>query len=172
MTPDCKEYLEFWQQDSRKAEDVIQRICELHYEGKDKGNGVSFDCRHRHDAVNYTLNGEVELDGKSYRFTIRDGNWDGTVVEEWGTEETVGLYTPPPPPMFDMVPVDDSLESRRPHMWQVYLAWKKEPWFKEIIKSYAYDSHFAPGLKTEQYWRGKAAQKGLKIVQVESEVTR
>jgi hypothetical protein len=164
---DCQEFLDFCKADEKRANAILSRICEAHYAGGESVNEVSFDCRHKHDACNYTLNGCVKDGEEEFRFTIDDGNWNGTVVREWGTEENVGLYEPPPPPMYDMVPIDDSLEQTRPQMWKVYLMWKKEEWFKEILSSYAYDAHFAPGLKTEQYWRGKAKAKGLKIVMKE-----
>lgn len=170
MTCDCKTFIDFYEQNPALAEETLQRICELHYAGEDKGNGIRFDCRHAHDAINYVLNGSIQIGEQSYRFTVEDGNWRGTVVREWGTEETVGLYKPPPPPIYDMVPVDDHLQSHNPALWKVYLAWKKEPWFAELLGGYAYDAHFAPGTKTEQYWRDKAAKKGLKIVSIETEV--
>jgi hypothetical protein len=161
---DCQSFLDFWKADPQRAESLLSRICEAHYAGNEKEEGIVFDCRHQHNACNYTLNGSVKDGNQEFRFTIDDGNWNGTVVREWGTDENVGLYQPPPPPVYDMVPIDESLEQSRPHMWKVYLAWKKEKWFQEMLRSYAYDSHFAPGLKTEQYWRGKAKEKGLKIV--------
>jgi hypothetical protein len=45
--------------------------------------------------------------------------------------------------------------------------WRMEPWFAEIIRSYAYDKHFAPGGRTETYYRDKAQSKGLRIVSKE-----
>jgi hypothetical protein len=164
MRSDCKPFLAFCEANPDKWEDLLQRVCEAHYANDENAEGISFDVRHMHDAVNYTINGSVEFEGKQYRFTIDDGNWNGTVVREWGDEETVGLYEPPPPTQYDMIPLDPHLKVKRPHMWKVYLLWRKEEWFKELIRSYTYDSHFAPGGKTETYWRDRAKAKGLRIV--------
>ncbi len=164
MRTDCKSFMSFCESNPDKWESLLQRICEAHYANDEKSEGICFDVRHMHDAVNYTINGSVEFEGKQYRFTIDDGNWNGTVVREWGDEETVGIYEPPPPTLYDMVPSDPYLKVRRPQMWKAYLLWREEPWFKELIGKYAYDAYFAPGGKTESYWRGKAAEKGLRIV--------
>ncbi len=161
---DCQAFLEFCEENPGKWEDLLQRICEAHYANDKKAEGIHIGVRHMHDAVNYTINGSVEFEGKTYRFTIDDGNWNGTVVREWGDEETVGIYQPPPPPRYDMVPIDTSLKTARPQMWKVYLLWREERWFQELIEKYSYDKHFAPGTKTETFWRRKAAEKDLQIV--------
>jgi hypothetical protein len=163
---DCKAFVAFCEANPDKWEDLLERIIDA-FCSQQKTDGICFDVIHQHNACNHTMDGSIDIEGKTYRFTIDNGDWAGTVVREWGDEETVGLYTPPPPPQYDMVPIDPSLKATRPSLWKVYLAWRKEPWFAEIIRSYAYDKHFAPGGRTETYYRDKAQSKGLRIVSKE-----
>lgn len=148
------------------SENLLQTICEAIYADRNE-NGVRIIDKCRHDAINCTATGILEHDGQEFKFVIEDGDWNGTVIREWGDPETVADYEHPKPPVYDMVPTNPNLKEERPAMWGVYLIWKTQEWFQEILKDYAYDRHFAPGSKTEQYYREKAAQKGLRIVRSE-----
>ena len=144
------------------SEESLTRICEAHW--YKSGSGVKFIDIHQHDACNHTLSGTIDVGGVEYGFIIDNGNWAGTVVRAWGDPEDVGVYDPgPPPEMATFVPVDDSLSETSPGLFNVYLAWRKESWFVEKERGYNYDRHFAPGGKTESYYRDWAAKKGMKI---------
>lgn len=149
------------------SDETLSRICEAHYARKTDGEkrfGVKFSDVHRHDAVNYTLSGTVEINGVEHGFIIDDGNWNGTVVRSWGDPEDVGIYDPgPPPEMRTFIPADDSMFFDRPGMFSVYLHWRKQNWFKDKERGYNYDRHFAPGESTEKHYREWAANKGMKV---------
>jgi hypothetical protein len=141
------------------SEEVLERICDAHWNGQDI-NGVVFLDKYRHDAINYTLSGTVEVDGKVYGFIIDDGNWDGTVVRAWGDPEDVSIYQPSPREPLTFVPKNHHLEGLA---LQKYLLLRKSDWFKKIVGEMNYDMHFAPGTKTTSYYREWAEKKGLTI---------
>lgn len=144
------------------TEEILTRICEAHWNGC-KGEGIHFSDVYQHDAINHTLSGTIEADGVSYGFIIRNGNWNGTEVLEWGLEDDVGSYQhPEPPEPITFVPNDPHLFARSPEMFKVYGMWRKEKWFTEKVGGYNYDRHFAPGGKTETYYREWAAKRGMK----------
>ncbi len=159
---------EFGQQ---AAEDVMTAICESHWNQPKMYQadhaGVTFTEIHEHDAINHTLSGRIEWQGIEYGFIVRNGNWDGTTVLEWGLAEDVGRYVPPQPTVYVCVPRNSVGFLNTLHGFymfrDVFLAWKKEEWVKEIERSYNYDRHFQPGSKTETYWQAKAGQRGLKL---------
>lgn len=143
-------------------EEVLQEICETFYHHLNPvvDGRVRIDVVHQHDAINYSFSGSIKLEDGDYGFIIQDGNFNGTVVEEWGKADDVGMYIPPEPsePM-SFVPIDPNLPKG---LQKVYLKWRKEPWFKEKEGGYNYDRHFAPGGKTEEYYKKWAATRGLK----------
>ena len=150
---------------SEPDNETLSRICEAFY-SRQKGmqNGVRIDDIYRHDAINYTFSGVAEIGGIEYGFIIDDGNWNGTELREWGLAEDIGGYQPPPPlEPLTFIPSDDSLAWERPHMFGVYLMWRKEAWFAEQERNYAYDRQCQPGRFVENHYRNWAAQKGMKI---------
>ena len=146
--------------------DILGRIVDAHWNYSTHGNssGVEFRDIHQHDACNHTLSGTVDVDGTLYGFIIESGNNWGTVVHEWGLADDIGTYQPPPPPEpFTFVPADPNLPITRPGMFQVYLEWRKEEWFKAKEREYRYDRHFQPGGFVEKHYREWAAKKGMTI---------
>lgn len=161
---DCKAFLAFCE---RVGDDVatsfLQELCDMEWHGDKKSGDISISSSHRHDMVNFTHSGTFTHDGVEYGFVIDNGNWNGTVVREWGPADDVAEYEPPKPTYWTFVPSDPSMKEDRPFMWEVYLAWRKTEWFNEKVRGYNYDKHFAPGGKTETYYREWAAKKGMKI---------
>ena len=151
---------------SEPNEDALERIANAQWSlGNKKGtcDGVTLLEVYQHNVCNHTLSGTVEVDGQVYGFIIDSGDWSGTVVRAWGDPEEVGVEPEPEPPEpRTFVPNDDDLAWSRPGMFGVYMAWRKEPWFVEMERSYNYDRHFAPGGKTEGYYRDKASKRGMK----------
>lgn len=151
---------------SEPTEEALERIANAQWTlGNDGGthDGVTMLSVYQHNACNHTLSGTVEVDGQTYGFIIDSGDWNGTVVQAWGDPEDVGVAPEPEPPEpRAFVPRDDDLAWKRPGMFGVYMAWRKETWLKDLERSYNYDRHFAPGGKTESYYREKAAKRGLK----------
>lgn len=142
------------------TDEALERICDAHWNSG--GEGVKFRDIHQHNACNHTLSGTIEIDGTEYGFIIQNGDWNGTVVDKWGLADDVGTYKPEPPTLFTFVPMDDTLRTSKPHMWQVYLAWRKEKWFQDKERAYNYDRHFQPGGAIENHYREWAAKKGMK----------
>lgn len=168
MTYDCDSFVAFSKEcGDALAEDILTRVCEAHWSVDHKRYGVEFRDIHQHDACNHTLSGTIDVGGVEYGFIIDNGNWAGTVVREWGLADDVGTYDPPKPIIYTLVPKNPLLRFDAPGLWSVYLAWRGEKWFEEIVRGYNYDRHFAPGGKTEGYWKAKADQRGLKIAPTE-----
>lgn len=165
----CQEFQAFESRfGAQVAEDVLERICDAHWSsGKDKSaSGVVLTGTHAHNACNHTLTGHFDHEGETFHFVVDNGDWAGTVVQEFGTSEEAGQYEPPAPAQYTFAPRDDALEHKRPAMYQVYLAWTQTSWFKEKLAAYHYDRHFQPGCVVEQQYSDWAASKGLKIVRV------
>lgn len=142
--------------------DVMEKIADAMWERQPR-HGVTFRDIHQHNACNHTASGDIEYQGETFGFVIESGDRSGTVILEWGPSEDVGTYQPEPPTIYTFVPQEDNLKETRPGLWAVYLAWTKQPWFQEKERGYNYDRHFAPGGKTESYYRDWAATKGMKI---------
>lgn len=145
--------------------EVLDRIANAQWSlGSNGGlvDGVTLLDIQQHNACNHTLSGVIEVDGESYGFIIDSGDWNGTVVRAWGDPDDVGVAPEPEQSEpITFVPRSAALSITSPAMWRVYLAWRKEPWFREMERSYNYDRHFHPGSKTERHYREKAGRRGL-----------
>jgi len=150
------------------GDDRLSAICEAYYtNGSEAGTygDITFSDIVRHDAINATLYGYFAHDGEEICFQIDDGNWAGTVVREFGEDTNL---TPPAGHtrrLFDTGPGigHGSLPSRTA-LLDLYLGWTQGahmPEFRKMESDYAYDAHFAPGLKTSTHYRDWATQKGL-----------
>jgi hypothetical protein len=144
--------------------DFMERLADLSWSGDRVSADGSIritDC-YQHNAANHTYSGTLSHAGEEFGFIIEQGDRNGTLVRDFGPADDVGTFDPPEPELYTFVPADDELKTKRPEMYAVYLAWTKEEWFKEKVRGYNYDRHFAPGGKTETYYREWAAKKGLK----------
>lgn len=158
------------------AYELLERICEAHcrmqkrldWNGGTAGDGVKFSNIYKHDVCNYTLSGQIEFAGETYYFIIDNGNYDGTVVREFGGIDDVSIYKPPKPIQFMFVPEDDDLKEKRPSMYKVYQNWTKEKWFIEQLAKYHYDRYFQPGNAIETHYKKWVASKGMKIVTIKN----
>jgi hypothetical protein len=148
----CNAYHDYWKPAKTSVEPSHIKLTEVH----------------RHDAVNYTISGTVLWDGVEYGFILNDGNWNGTDMQKWGLAEDVEPYVPEPPTIYTMVPTTDNLfyagNLGYVKFGQLYLKWRTEEWFMDLVRGYNYDRHFSPGIVTETHFKEKAAKKGLKFV--------
>lgn len=171
MSADCQSWLQFCEKFGDAASDeVMTRIADASWSYDKKREDVQFCQRHQINACNHIYGGRVLHEGIWYVFVLESGDRNGTVVMEWGDEdadEVSGYFEEPRPTVYKLVPRDDGLVYSSA-MFRAYLAWTKEKWFSEMESGYNYDRHFAPGGKTEQYWRDKAGTKGLKYVASET----
>jgi hypothetical protein len=166
LVKDCPEFLKFCERFGEDAGDeVLTRICNAQWNGG-KGKGIEFLDVHQHDVCNHTITGTIEHEGETFGFIIHNGNWNGTEVEAWGDPEDVGYYAPPKPTFYTYAP-KKRREDMLSGLLQVYQLWTKEKWFQDKVRGYNYDRHFAPGGKTESYYRDWAETKGMRVVTME-----
>lgn len=169
MDLDCTAFAAFCREHGDDAaEDVLTRICEAQWCGDWARFGIEIRDIHQWNACNHTISGEIEVKGVQYGFIVDNGDWAGTVVQEWGLADDVGTFDPPEPTIYTLIPKNPLLRFDSPGLWSVYLAWRGQSWFEEIVRGYNYDRHFAPGGKTESYWSAKADQRGLKLAPTEN----
>lgn len=153
-------------------EDVLTMICEsAHGQKHDAVTILDID---RLDAINVRVEGILQWNDEEYSFHVEDGNWNGTVIREW---EGVGeAFERHKPTVYALQPnlglVSKAVESNRGAFliakWDAFLTRAD---VKEIPNKYMYDKHFAPGGKTETYWKEAAAKHGFVIV-TEDEASR
>ena len=155
-------------------DDVAERITEAFW-SRQNGGEKRFDVRfidiHQHNACNHTMTGIVVVDGIDYGFVMESGDWNGTVVKEYGPAEEcsqVYSYEPPPETRFKLVPKDDMLEQSNPAKYAIALKWIQQPHIQEKLQSYHYDRHFQPGCVIETHYKEWANKLGMKFV-VDSE---
>lgn len=143
-------------------EDIELEICEAFYSlnaRRGKIGRVSINQVQQHNASNHTFGGEIEIDGKFYGFVIDNGDSCGTVVREW--DNCDGYFDEVEPTYYTFIPANPELKETSPIIYGVYLQWRKTEWFQEKERGLNYDRHFAPGIKTEEYYRDWAAAKGM-----------
>lgn len=145
------------------GDDMLSAICEARYAGEDGGDRFSFTDVVKHDAINVTMYGYID---NEIGFVIRDGNWDGTVVESYGPDTSTVVPEGHYARLFDVGPglrANRSL-TQRTGLLTVYVSWIRGDGVKDIQKvehDYAYDAHFAPGGKTTEHYDKIARSRGL-----------
>lgn len=149
------------------TDEILERICDvsynLHAQPGTDGN-IKITDVHQHNACNHTFSGTITIENIEYGFVIENGDWAGTVVKEWGLAEDIGTYTPPEPgEQLTFIPNNMHLKTENPALFKVYLNWRKQSWFKEMIGKYLYDRHFQPGSFIENHYKEWAAKKGMVI---------
>jgi hypothetical protein len=151
-----------------KQEDVMLMIAEA-ASGWGEHDCITILDRDRIDAINVRANGILDFEGREFCFIVRDGNWDGTVLEAW--EETgVQEFEYHKPTQYALQPkrhlISDAIAAGKgPFLlwkWETMLNNKKE--LAEIPGKYAYDRHFQPGGFVERHWKDAAAKHHFEIV--------
>lgn len=146
------------------ASDTLSRICESAYQPyKPPMRDVTIENIHRHNAVNMTITGYVNHAGIDFFFEVEDGDWNGTVVTAFSTQE-LAPFESPTPVTYTMVPTNGQLKQANPAMYGVYLAWMRETWFSDLVRQYNYDRYVQPGVVVEQTYKQAAQARGLKWV--------
>jgi hypothetical protein len=120
------------------------------------------------NACNHAMTGVFWLDGTEWAFEVESGDWNGWV---WRSVSAEG-----PIPEIDYKPTVFALQPNSTIVAQAVMAnqgkslvakWDaflERPEFKDLPRKYMYDRHFAPGIKTERYWKDKAATVGFELV--------
>lgn len=143
------------------ATEVMERIADAMWSRE--GVGIHVRDFHTINASNHVMSGIIDYAGERFGFVVESGDNAGTVIHEWGDPEDVGCFEPPRPTLYTFVPLNDNLKAERPAMYDVYLHWTTQAWFKDKERAYNYDRHFQPGWLVENHYREWAAKKGLKI---------
>jgi hypothetical protein len=136
-------------------DDLLERICLLPDEQYPR-DGFSLVTIYQHNAINHTMTGFVEVGGEEYEFIVHNGDWAGTVVEAFSADEAIHPYEPPTPDPMTLIPRDRFSATA----WKVRDAIIERADIVEKIRGYNYDRHFAPGHKTESYYRAWAEKMG------------
>jgi hypothetical protein len=139
--------------------ELLEQITEAHWNGS-KDPQVHFRCIHTIDILNHVLSGTVEHDGHSYGFVIRNGDWNGTEVEEWGDADDVRTYEPPKLDPLTLLPIREDITLQK---LLIYFQWRDESWFQEQVRKTAYDFHFSPTGTIHKYWGDEAKKRHLAI---------
>lgn len=151
---------------------VMQMICESAQCGDDyHPEHVSIIDRDRIDAINVRAEGVLTFEGREFAFIVRDGNWDGTVLEGWeesGTQD----FEPLPRTQWALAPrgdlVSTAIANGNPGFllskWDAILS---QPEIADIPRKYSYDSYVQPGLAVSQHWKAAAAKRGLVLTSQE-----
>lgn len=150
-------------------EDVMTMIAEsAQYD-------AGHDCvtileRDRLDSINVKAHGIIEVDGEEYTFIVRDGNWDGTVLEAWNEDKT---FEPFHRIQWSLQPRRDIIaraivEGRGLFLIAKWDALLSKPDVSEIVGKYTYDRMMQPGNLIEGHYREKAAAAGFEIVSKET----
>lgn len=157
-----------------QREDVLMMLAEV------TGEWGKHDCitvleSDRIDAINRRVHGIIKLGDNEFTFSFRDGNNDGSVLEDWEGDE---VWEPTPRTEWALQPlrhlVYQALSANNgPFLvkkWDIMIARTD---VSDIVRKYMYDRMMQPGLKIEQHYKAAAAKHYLEIVtREEADATR
>lgn len=124
------------------------------------------------NACNHAITGAFWVGGKEYSFEAESGDWNGWVwrsvseddaIPEIKIHQTVWALQPNEKLVSEAI-----LKGQGKFLvakWDAFLTRKE---YAELPGKYGYDRHFAPGLKTEHYWKEKAGEVGFILVDKET----
>lgn len=151
-----------------KQEDVMLMVAEA-ASGWNDHDCITILDRDRMDAINVRASGILDFEGREYWFIVRDGNWDGTVLEGW-EDAGVQTFEPHEPIRWALQPRRDLIGDAIAHGKGPFLLLKWDAILKNhsevaaIPGKYAYDRHFQPGGFVEKHWKDAAAKHQFEIV--------
>lgn len=153
--------------DEKDRDDILTSMSEAAHDRRYESDVVKITNRTRHNAINVTVEGEVTYKEKSYYFHLEDGDWNGTVLRGW--EDTGTEWEEYHAPEMAIMPQDhliaQALNGDNPaFLLQKWELFEKRPDVAQLIRSYGYDSYFAPGVKTETHYRSKMDELKIQIV--------
>lgn len=154
---------------AQHRDDIMTMIAEAS-QGWSTHDSVTILDRDRIDAINVRAHGIVSFQGQEYRFIVEDGNWNGTVLEDWEGDKE---FKPVPRTEWALQPRRDLIShaillNRGPFLIQKWDAFLSHPEVAEIPSKYAYDRMMAPGVVIETYWRERAAKFQMELVSQET----
>ena len=132
-------------------DEALEMITEALWAGAAEGEtvyGVHFDVIEKHDAINLTASGHLEIGPHEYGFTVDVGNNGGDVVRQWCLLEDYIPYEMERPEMYRVVPLDRSPDFAKDAIIRNSLRGE----YADLESSYNYDRYFQPGVKIESYY--------------------
>ncbi len=148
-----------------QRENVFMMMAEV------TGGYGDHDCitvleREQIDAINARAHGIIRIGDDEFTFSFRDGNHDGSVLEDW---EGDAPWEPTPRTEWALQPlrhlVYQAIDSGRgPFLVQKWDIIAKRPEVADIVRNYAYDRMMQPGGKIEQHYKAAAAKHQFEIV--------
>ncbi len=151
-------------------DDVFQMLAEA-AAGCCEHKSVTIFDRDRMNAINVRAHGIVTVEGVEYRFILRDGNNDGTVLEDWDGD---AVFEHHKPTVYALQPearlIDQAIMSGKGSFllmkWDAMLSNHRD--LADIPGKYAYDRYFQPGIVSERHYRDAAAKHHFVIVDEET----
>jgi hypothetical protein len=151
-------------------DEVMTMIAEAAHNDDAHPDFIDILDRDRIDAINVRANGILTWKGQEFRFIVEDGNWNGTVLEDWEGDTE---FKPLPRTEWALQPlpsiVGEAIAANNGQFlinkWDIFLTRSE---VAEIPRKYSYDRTFAPGLVTETYWREQAAKYKMELVSKET----
>ena len=150
-------------------DDVMQMMAEA-VSGWGDHESVTILDRDRMDAINVRAHGIVTVEGVEYRFILRDGNNDGTVLEDWDSD---AVFEHHKPAVYALQPearlIDEAIMSGKgPFLLMKWDAMLRHADIASIPGNYAYDRRVQPGGFIEGHYRKAAAKHHFVIVDEET----
>lgn len=156
-------------------EDLLTRICEAMHDADHVHDDITIIERDWLNSLNVRAHGIVETGGVEYTFIAESGNNAGFVLDDWNGGRD---FEPASRAVYALQPqahviASHIAEGRGPFLIQKWDHFLTRPAIRDIVASYTYDRHFAPGGQTETYWRARASAHLFDIVSAEeAAVTR
>lgn len=151
------------------TDEVLTLMSEAAHEDKRPYRGavgeVQIHTRNRRDAINVRVEGTLTLQaypGRTFDFQLRDGNWDGTVLEAW-EEAGNQVFEVTPPTRWTLQPTHAEIAKAIANgqgrflvqKWDALLTQER---VSQIAAKYAYDSYAQPGIIVQSHYEALAAK--------------
>lgn len=149
-----------------KQDEIMTMMAEAAHDDSAHRDIITILERDKLDAINVRVNGIVTFNGNEHSFILSDGNWNGTVLEDWDGPMQFEHHKPtewalqPNNALVGRALMDGTGKL-------LLLKWDaiiKNLNLGDVPRNYAYDRHFHPGVKIEKHYRDKAAKHGFVIV--------
>lgn len=158
---------------AEERDNVMQMICEAAQYGDDQHpQHISILSRDRIDAINVRAEGILTFGNREFAFIVRDGNWDGTVLEGW-EEAGTQTFEPLPRTVWALAPLPSLVSNaiatgKGPFLVMKWDHFITRPEIARITGNYTYDRMVQPGIKVEQHWKAEAAKHQFVITYQEN----
>ena len=142
-----------------QRDDVKQMIAEA-TQGFNVDETITILERDRIDAINARARGIIVVNGEEHTFICQDGDWAGTVLEDWDGDKE---FAPLPRTEWAVQPRRDLVEKaisqgRAAFLLEMWGSFLTREEIADLPRKYAYDRMVQPGIKVEEHYHAAAAQ--------------